>query len=333
MSRAGQFDSKHRDADGNAAVHAARMINQTMGAREWGILLFLALIWGGSFFFIKVAVTHVAPLTFVWLRVTIAAAALLAFAAARGEQGLVAKAVVGPMLVVALFNNVIPFLLIAWANTQIASGLTSILNATTPLWGVLLAHVYTDDERLSRNRLAGVLLGIGGVALMMGPALLGQFGTGLVAQLACLVGAFSYAIAGVYARRFKRMGISPLSVTSSQLTASALVLLPMMLIVDRPWDSGVPPLSAWAAILGLALACTAFAYVLYFRLIETSGASNALLVPILVPPTAILLGGLFLGETLHARDFGGLALIALGLAAIDGRIFNLWRPDRLRRAT
>lgn len=315
-----------------APVHAAAMINRTMGSREWGVLLFLALIWGGSFFFIKVAVAHVAPLTFVWLRVVVAAAALLAFTSLRGESGLVARALIGPMLVVALLNNVLPFLLFAWANTQIASGLTSILNATTPLWGVLLAHFYTKDEPLSRNRLAGVLIGICGVALMMGPALLGDFGTGLLAQLACLVGAFCYAVAGVYARRFKRLGVSPLSVTTGQLTMSALVLLPVMLLFDQPWNAPLPPLSAWASIVGLALVCTAFAYVLYFRLIETAGASNALLVPILVPPTAILLGGLFLGESLHARDFGGLLLIALGLAAIDGRIFNLLKRPRLPKA-
>jgi drug/metabolite transporter (DMT)-like permease len=180
--------------------------------------------------------------------------------------------------------------------------------------------------------LLGVLLGIGGVALMMGSALLGQLGTGLLAQLACLVGALSYAVAGVYARRFKRMGVSAMSVTTSQLATSALVLLPFVLFVDRPWNGSAPPPIAWGAILALALVCTAFAYVLYFRLIETSGASNALLVPILTPPTAILLGSLFLGEALHARDFGGLLLIALGLAAIDGRIFSLLGRRPLRPA-
>jgi drug/metabolite transporter (DMT)-like permease len=325
-------NSKQRDTPAKSRPHTNSMINQTMGSRQWGVLLFLALIWGGSFFFIKVAVTHVAPLTFVWLRVAIAAAALLAFMAMRGERGSITRALVGPMLVLAAMNNILPFVLFAWANTQIASGLTSILNATTPLWGVLLAHLYTDDERLSRNRLFGVLLGISGVALMMGPALFQGIGTGLLAQFACLVGAFCYAVAGVYARRFKRLAISPLTVTTGQLTMSAVVLLPVALLLDRPWLAPMPTLGAWASICALALICTAFAYVLYFRLIDTSGASNALLVPILVPPTAILLGGLFLGETLHLLDFGGLALIAIGLAAIDGRVFSLLRPARLRRA-
>lgn len=329
MAREDQFGRKQRDAALAEPVHGAAMINQTMGSREWGVLLLLALIWGGSFFLIKVAVTHVAPVTFVWLRVAIAAAALVTYAGLQGERGLVLRTLLGPMLLLALLNNVVPFLLFAWANTQIASGLSAILNATTPLWGVVLAHLYTDDEQLSRNRLLGVLIGIAGVALMMGPALFGQIGNSVQAQLACLVGAFSYAVAGVYARRFKRLRISPLSVTSSQLTVSALVLLPVMLLVDQPWNAPLPPLGAWGAILALALVCTAFAYVLYFRLIETSGASNALLVPILTPPTAILLGGLLLGEALHALDFAGLLLIAAGLAAIDGRIFSLLKRRRL----
>ena len=331
MGQKDQFERKQRDAAMQPSGDAAGMINQTMGSREWGILLLLAIIWGGSFLFIKVAVSHVPPLTFVWLRVAIAATALIVYTRLRGERGL-APGLLGAMLIVALFNNVVPFLLFAWANTQIASGLAAILNATTPLWGVVLAHLYTDDERMSRNRLCGVIVGIGGVALMMGPALLGHFGTGLLAQLACLVGAASYAVAGVYARRFKRMGVSAITVTTSQLATSALVLLPFMLFVDQPWNAAFPPLAAWGAILSLALVCTAFAYVLYFRLIETSGASNALLVPILTPPTAILLGGLVLGEALHPRDFGGLLLIAVGLAAIDGRIFSLWRSRPLRPA-
>jgi drug/metabolite transporter (DMT)-like permease len=142
----------------------------------------------------------------------------------------------------------------------------------------------------------------------------------------------SYALAAVWARRFKRLGISPLSVTTGQLTAGALVMLPVSFLVDRPWTHAAPPLSAWAAIAALALLCTAFGYVLYFRLIDRAGATNALLVTLLVPPVAIVLGGLFLGETLAPQDFAGLALIALGLAAIDGRLLSLFVRRRLRQA-
>jgi drug/metabolite transporter (DMT)-like permease len=238
----------------------------------------------------------------------------------------------GSILLLALLNNAIPFALFGWGQTHIASGLASILNATTPIWGVVVAHLLTQDERMSPRKIAGVLLGFGGVATMIGPSLLTNLGSSALAQLACVTASLCYALAAVWARRFRRMGVSPLSVTTGQLTAGALVMLPVSMIVDRPWTHALPPLSAWGAIVALALLCTAFGYVLYFRLIDSSGATNALLVTLLVAPVAILLGGLFLGESLAPQDFAGLALIALGLAAIDGRLLNAWPRRRLRRA-
>jgi drug/metabolite transporter (DMT)-like permease len=194
---------------------------------------------------------------------------------------------------------------------------------------VLVAHFLTHDERMTPRKIAGVLLGFGGVATMIGPALLANIGTGALAQLACVTASLSYALAAVWARRFRRMGVSPLSVTTGQLTAGAVMMLPLSLFVDQPWTHSFPPLSAWAAITALALFCTALGYVLYFRLIETSGATNALLVTLLVPPVAILLGALFLNETLAVQDFAGLGLIALGLAAIDGRLLKALPGRRL----
>jgi drug/metabolite transporter (DMT)-like permease len=236
------------------------------------------------------------------------------------------------MLVLALLNNVIPFALFGWGQTHIASGLASILNATTPIWGVVVAHMFTSDERMSPRKIAGVLLGFGGVATMIGPSLLANIGTDALAQLACVAAALCYALAAVWARRFKAMGLAPMSVTTGQLSVGALVMLPVAMIVDQPWLQPLPPLSAWAAIGALALVCTAFAYVLYFRLIDSAGATNALLVTLLVPPTAIVLGALFLNETLAPQDFLGLGLIAVGLAAIDGRALSAIRTRQLRRA-
>jgi drug/metabolite transporter (DMT)-like permease len=167
---------------------------------------------------------------------------------------------------------------------------------------------------------------------MIGPSLLSSLGTSGLAQLACVTASLSYALAAVWARRFRRMGLSPLSVTTGQLTAGALMMLPLSLFIDRPWTHVFPPVTAWAAIAALALFCTALGYVLYFRLIATSGATNALLVTLLVPPVAILLGALFLNETLAPQDFIGLGLIALGLAAIDGRLLSLFGRRRLPQA-
>lgn len=325
------FDRKVAEAAPSDAAYPAPMIRAQMNRGDWTILLVLALIWGGAFFFIGVAVRHVQPLTYVWLRLTIGAAGLWAYLLFKGERISLPRQVWGSILLLALLNNALPFALFGWGQTHIASGLASILNATTPIWGVVVAHFLTRDERMSPRKIAGVLLGFGGVAVMIGPSLLSSLGAGALAELACVTASLSYALAAVWARRFKALGISPFSVTTGQLTAGALMMLPVSMIVDRPWTHAFPPLSAWGAIVALALLCTAFGYVLYFRLIEHAGATNALLVTLLVPPVAILLGGLFLGESLAPQDFAGLALIALGLAAIDGRVLTSLSRRRLRQ--
>jgi drug/metabolite transporter (DMT)-like permease len=308
------------------------MIRAQMNGSDWLIMLVLAVIWGGAFFFIGVAVRHVPPLTYVWLRVTIAAVALWIFVKARGGTLDLRRQVWGSIVLLAVLNNALPFTLFGWGQTHIASGLASILNATTPIWGFLVAQFFTDDERMNPRKIAGVLLGFGGVATMIGPSLLSDIGSSALAQLACVGAALSYAFAGVWARRFKRLGISPLSITTGQLTAAAIVMLPVSMLAEHPWTRALPPMSAWAAITALAVLCTAFGYVLYFKLIDGAGATNAMLVTLLVPPVAILLGSLFLGETLAPQDFAGLALIALGLAAIDGRLLTKLTRRPLRQA-
>ena len=326
------FDRNHAEAIAASLGDGQAMIRSQMNRSDWLILLVLAAIWGGAFFFIGVAVRHVQPLTYVWLRLTIGAAGLWAYLLLRGERLLLPCPVWGSILLLALLNNAIPFALFGWGQTHIASGLASILNATTPIWGVVVAHFLTKDERMSPRKLAGVLLGFGGVATMIGPALLSNIGTNALAQVACVTASLCYALAAVWARRFRRIGIAPIAVTTGQLTAGAAIMLPVSMFVDQPWTHAFPPLSAWAAITALALFCTAFGYVLYFRLIDHAGATNALLVTLLVPPVAIVLGALFLSETLAPQDFIGLALIALGLAAIDGRLVSYFSARWLPKA-
>jgi len=320
-----EFERNCADAMGAPDLYPAPMIRTQMNRGDWATLIALALIWGSAFFFISVAVRHVPPLTYVWLRLTIAAAAMWIFLKLRGGDIGLPRQIWGSMLVLALLNNAIPFVLFGWGQTHIASGLAAILNATTPIWGVVVAHLFTRDERLTPRKMAGVLLGFAGIATMIGPSLLSSIGSHALAQLACVTAALLYAVAAVWARRYKAMGVSPMSVTTGQLTAGALLMLPVAMVVDRPWMESFPPLSAIAAIAALAVVCSSFAYVLYFKLIDSAGATNALLVTLLVPPVAILLGGLFLSETLAVQDFLGLGLIAIGLAAIDGRAFRLFR--------
>lgn len=315
------FRRKFREAAGATFGQAVPMINRVMTGREWATLLLLALIWGGAFVFIHIAVRYLPPLTYVWLRVSLAAAGLWVYLLLTGQSGRLPRTAWVPIIGMALLNNLLPFTLFGWAQTQIASGLASILNATTPIWGVIVAHFFTRDEPLNPLRLGGVVLGFGGVVLMLGPDLFGASGTAL-AELACVIAALSYAVAGVWARRFRAIGVSPTSVATGQLTAGAVLMAPLALLADRPWQLPAMPLEGWAALLALALLCSAFGYILYFKLIDTAGATNALLVTLLVPPSAILLGGLMLGEVLAPRDFAGLALIGAGLAAIDGRLLR-----------
>ena len=322
MVEPSEFERNCADAAGAPDIYGAPMIRMQMNGQDWMILGTLAIIWGGAFFFIGVAVRHVPPLTYVFLRLAIAASAMWTFLAIKKQPLGLPTPVWGSILLLALLNNALPFALFGWSQTHIASGLASILNATTPIWGVVVAHFLTDDERMTPRKLAGVLLGFGGVATMIGPTLLSDLGSSALAQLACVTASLSYALAAVWARRFRRLGLSPMSVTTGQLTAGALMMLPLSLLIDHPWTRPMPPLGAWAAISALAIFCTALGYVLYFRLIETSGATNALLVTLLVPPVAIVLGSLFLSETLATQDFLGLGLIALGLASIDGRLIN-----------
>src|SRR5579864_4776316 len=242
------FDRKLAEAASAGETYHLPMIRSQMNRSDWLVLLFLAVIWGGAFFFIGVAVRHVPPLTYVWMRLTIGAVALWVYLMIKGERIRLPREAWGSILLLALLNNALPFTLFGWGQTHIASGLASILNATTPIWGVVVAHILTHDERMTPRKIAGVLLGFGGVATMIGPSLLSSLGSSALAQFACVTASLSYALAAVWARRFRRQGISPLSITTGQLTAGALMMLPMSMFIDRPWTQAFPPLTAWAAI-------------------------------------------------------------------------------------
>lgn len=301
-------------------------VERTMHAREWSLLVALSVLWGGSFFFVGVAVAELPTFIIVALRVLLAAAALMLFLRFAGIAVPSGAEAWRAFLAMGLLNNVVPFSLIVWGQAHIASGLASILNATTPLFTVLVAHWLTADEKLTPSRAAGIAIGFAGVVLMIGPAALRGLGADLMAQLACLAAALSYAFAGVYGRRFRRLGVAPLQTAFGQVAASSLVLVPLALVVDRPWTLPMPGAATSAAVIGLAVLSTALAYGLYFRILARAGATNVLLVTFLVPVSAILLGALVLGERLQMRHFAGMVLIGAGLAAIDGRVAN-----RLRR--
>lgn len=299
-------------------------INQTMGAVEWGMVLLLGAIWGGSFFFVGVAVHELPPLSIVAVRVGLAALALQLWLTLRGPRPRLTAPMLGAMLGMGVLNNVIPFTLIVWGQTGVASGLASIINATMPIFTVVVAHFLTDDEKLSGRRAVGVLIGALGVATLVGPSALEGLGasSALPYQLALLGAALAYGFGGVWGRRFRKLGVAPLEAAAGQVTASSLIMIPLALMVDQPFALPTPSMETILSLLGLSLLCTAAAYGLYFRILSSAGANNLSLVTLIVPLVAILLGALFLGESLGWRAFAGLGLIAAALAVMDGRLLR-----------
>ncbi len=284
---------------------------------EWALLVVLALLWGGSFFFAKVAIAILPPLTLVLLRVAPAALTLALVLRGHGRPLPRDPRVWVAFAVMAALNNVLPFSLIFWGQTRIASGLAAILNATTPLFAVLLGQVLTRGERLSPQRVVALLLGFAGVVTMMGASAWQRLDRDLVAELAVLAGAFCYAGAGIFGRRFRQL--PPAVTAAGQLIAATCLILPLALAVDGlDWLPRASPRLV-AAVAGLSLLSTALGYVIYFRLLRAVGAVNLLLVTFLIPVTAVALGAVFLGERVDLAQGVGMALISIGLAVIDGR--------------
>ncbi|RWR16006.1 DMT family transporter [Sinirhodobacter populi] len=293
---------------------------------DWALLFLLSLLWGGAFFFAAVAVRELPPLTVVLARTGLAALALVFVLRIMGEAWPFRGKAIPAFLIMGVLNNLLPFSLPFWAQTMIPSGLASILNATTPIFAIIIAHFCLADERMAPNKALGIAFGFFGVVVLLGGNLLDGSGFALTGMLACLGAALSYGLAGTYGRRFRSMGLSPAQVALGQLVATTIMMVPLASLIDQPWTLAIPSAAAIESVVALAVVSTALAYVIFFRLLASAGAVNTALVTLLIPVSAILLGALFLGEALAARHYAGLALIGAGLLAIDGRLIR-----RIRR--
>lgn len=313
-------------AAANAPMAPQPAAAPTMSAAEWTMLLVLSVVWGASFFFMKVALAEVTPLTVVAARVGLGAALLWGLILARGLPVPSGLRRWRDYAILGLVGNLAPFGLIAFGQAALPSGLAAILNASTPLWTVLLAHLATPDERLTAQRLTGVLVGMAGVAVIVGPQAFTGGPAAVLPSLAIVGAALCYAAAAIFARRYR--GEPPIVTSAAQLGVSALIAVPLLLAVD-----GAPlglSMQAYGSLAFVGLVATGLAFLLFFRILSGAGATNAVLVTFLVPVSAILLGALFLSERLEPREFAGMACIALGLAAIDGRPLRRLRTWRAR---
>lgn len=300
------------------------MPSRQLTLEDWLMLILLSLIWGGAFFFARIAVTEIPPFTLVLSRVLFAALALNLLLIWIRTDVKHTMRLWGRFAIMGLFNNVIAFSLLFYGQKELGAGLASIVNAITPIWSLLIAHIVTHDEKLSPSKLLGVIAGFTGVGIMIGGAVFAGLGGAVLALVAVVGTTISYGLASVYGRIFSE--IPPLEAARGQLTMSTLMILPVVLIIDQPWQLDTPSIGTIGAVLALALICTGFAYILYFRILASAGAVNISLVTLLVPVSAIFLGVVFLGEVLLSRHIIGLACILVGLAAIDGRPHKFaWR--------
>lgn len=299
-----------------------------MKTRDWGLLLLLSLLWGGTFYFYKVLDDAGLPaLTLVLGRVGIAALALLPVMWLRRLSLPTRLSEWTPYIFIAVTNNVIPYLVFATCETQISSGMASIVNATTPIFTAIIAHVRTKDERFSVNSIIGIALGFVGIVVLVGQDVIHGFNIASIAQIACFIAPICYGFAAVNGRSFR--GKSPILVSTCQLIVSSIIVLPFELVIDKPWTLPMPTPATWAAMLGMAVLATSAAYIVYFALVLYAGAVNATLVTLLVPPVALILGGLFLHEHLGWSTLAGMALILIGLIALDGPLTKIVRRSRL----
>ena len=300
--------------------------NAGMTGRLWLLILLMSALWGGGFMFIKFALTGFAPFSVVAGRVGVAALAL-GLIVAVGRQRLPRQAKVWrAFFIMGALNNLIPWMMVAWAQTQIPSSMAAILNAPTPLLTAVMAHLLTDDEKLTRQRFTGVLAGMLGVALVVGPGVLSGMDSAVLAQVTCLSATVSYAASAVYGRVFRSMDVTPVVAAFGQQLMVAVVIVPLALIVDQPWARPAPGAGAIAAVLALGVIATALPYIIFYRVLAEAGATNLMLVNLLIPGWAVALGAMVLGERLPPTAFLGMAMVGLGLAVIDGRLFPaIWR--------
>lgn len=308
---------------------SAPAINTRMTSRHWLMLLVLSMLWGGGFMFIKIALRGgIAPFSIVACRVGVGALALGAILYVTRTRLPRSLAVWRAFFIMGALNNLVPWMMVAWAQTQIPSALAAILNAPTPLITAVLAHFLTADEKLTRQKFTGVVAGILGVALVVGPGVLGGMDKTAMAQLICASATLSYAASGIYGRVFGSMNVAPIAAAFGQQLMVACVIIPVALVVDEPWSLPMPQLSAFGAVLALGVIGTALPYILFYRLLAEAGATNLMLVNLLIPGWAVALGAIVLGERLPPTAFAGMALVAFGLAIIDGRLFAMLRRGR-----
>ena len=297
--------------------------NLTMGKTEWLLLFLLSIIWGGSYFFAKIALKEITPMNLVFLRVLLASLTLYVIIKAMRKHIPKDLTLWKSFFAMGLINNIIPFSLLFWGQTHINSSLASIFNSTVPIFTIVIAHYFTQDERISKNKIFGIILGFIGVVIMFVADMQSENNFWeILAMLSCVVAALSDGIATVYGRRFHAMKVEPLVVAFGQVTASSIILIPVIMMSSELLHIKTLATTTILSVFALAIISSALAYVIYFRILAKGGATNISLVVLLIPVSAIALGVMFLDEHVKTSHIIGMITIFIGLIAIDGRLLK-----------
>jgi drug/metabolite transporter (DMT)-like permease len=291
-----------------------------MTTGDWAMLLICSVFWGSAYVFNKISIVEIPPLTFTAARLLIAAALLAAVALTSGVRLPPFGRAWKPFFVMTMLSNVVPFQFVLAGQREVSAGLAAVLGATTPLFLILLAHAFTTDEKITLGKLIGIMIGITGVAVVFGPDVLSGWSDALAAKAILVAAAVIYAVGAIYSKRVT--GHSPLTIATLQMTAGAIIMTPVALVIDQPWTLGPISWPAIGGVVGTAILGSALAAITYFHVLRRAGATNAMLVTLLVPVTPILLGSVLLGEHLVPREVVGAMIIAAALVVIDGRLLR-----------
>ena len=303
------------------AIAERKPVTLRMGWHEWLMLCLCAMLWGSAYVFNAVAIKELPHLTITLGRLVIASLFLQIVLRMYGLSMPRSWAIWGSFFIMTMLSNIGPYLLVLRGQMGTTSGLAAVLTATTPLFTILLAHAFTHDERMTANKLIGVLVGIAGVAIVVGFDAWAGASASFAAKLTLVAASLLYAIGSIYAKRFS--GLPPLVIAACIMTSGALPSLPLAFYFDRPWRVPMPSLEVWIAVLCTGIFGSALAAISYFRLFTVAGATNAMLVTLLLPVTPIIGGAIYLGERLALREIAGGAVIMLALVIIDGRMFRM----------
>lgn len=295
---------------------------------ELCLLAILALLWGGSYGLIKLALETITPVTLVAVRTALAAGLLWLVVAWRGRAVPREPRIWAQLLVQGSINYMLPFTMITWGQQFVDSSLAGILNSTSPVFVFLFTVLWTRHEALDGTKFAGAAIGLSGVVLIVGYEALSGIGAATAGQVAIVLATACYGMAAIYGRRFA--GISPVVVAAATLTLAALCLIPASFIVEQPLALD-PSRRSILALVALSALSTAVAFVIYFRLMNTLGSLGAASVAYLRAAIAALIGVMLLGEPFTASLVIGLAAVIVGVAAINGQLRWPFTARRTRR--